>query len=265
MSQFENSVHISNLPFTESEKEVLAFLQEQPNSSGIKMVDMPHHRQTHNNRGYCNVELPTAEQAASFIASINDDVKFKGRPLHAEQMKEKEENSRTSAPSGPRNNTRGRQRRRPYTFKDRTYSAHFSGFEYDILKEDMEDYLKDGGKETEGFDVWRFPMQAPRKNKGFCDVSFPTEEQLDQVIAHLDGCEMFNYRRVKVTKTQPLQTMRRPHRYPRSESSAQEAAPSSETPEQSSSATDNNQSSTEQNNSNVESKDSSVENDTPTA
>ena len=197
MSNLENSVHISNLPFQVTRDDVLGFLQKQDNADGVEIVDMPNHRNTSNNRGYCNVKLPSSDQAISFIKSIND-IDFNGRTLRAEKMKviERKEQSERPTESRPRRT----QSRAPRATPDIKFSAHFNGIDYTATKMDMIRYLRQGEDKTAGFYIWRFPMKDRVHNKGFCDVSFKSQEQLNQVIEDLNGAEIFG-RQVYVSQT----------------------------------------------------------------
>jgi RNA recognition motif-containing protein len=227
MSQLDNSVHISNLPFSSTRDDVMGFLGDQENARGIKIVHMPNHRFSSNNRGYCNVELPSSEQATSFIESIND-VDFNGRTLRAELMKPREQTetrnhqssdnsrfsdnrrsnySRQSGDTGSRSNysrqsgdtgSRSTYKSRPQ--RNNQYSAHFSNLNYNMTKAELIEYLRGGGDDTKGFYITRMPMHQSGRNKGFCDVSFPSEEQLLKVITDLDGCDVDD-RRIRVTRS----------------------------------------------------------------
>jgi RNA recognition motif-containing protein len=218
MSQLDNSVHISNLPFSSTRDDVMSFLGNQENARGIKIIHMPNHRFSENNRGYCNVELPSSEQTTSFIQSIND-VDFNGRTLRAELMKPREQtetrnrqssdnrrssddrSSNTSRSGDSRsgdNGSRSTYRSRPR--RSNQYSAHFSNLNYNMTKAELIEYLRGGGDDTKGFYITRMPMHQSGRNKGFCDVSFPSEEQLLKVITDLDGCDVDD-RRIRVTRS----------------------------------------------------------------
>ena len=64
------SIHINNMPFTATEKDVKEFFEGLPNSDGFKILFMPTHRGSSNNRGFCNVELPSEEQAVAFMETV---------------------------------------------------------------------------------------------------------------------------------------------------------------------------------------------------
>ena len=233
MSQLDNSVHISNLPFSSTRDDVTSFLEKQENSRGVKVIHMPNHRFSSNNRGYCNVELPTSEQAVLFIQSIND-VDFNGRTLRAEQMKPREQtdtrNTSTNRQSND-NNSRSTYRSRPR--RNNQYSAHFSNLNYSMTKAELIEYLRGGGDDTKGFYITRMPMHQSGRNKGFCDVSFPSEDQLLKVINDLDGCDVYD-RRIRVTRSRVFTNNNniQQNQRPEEQSSRQTESSTQQAPEQ---------------------------------
>lgn len=236
MSQLDNSVHISNLPFSSTQDDVLSFLEKQENARGIRIIHMPNHRFSSNNRGYCNVELPTSEQATSFIQSIND-VDFNGRTLRAEQMKPREqtESRNTTRQSNSETNSRSTYRSRPR--RNNQYSAHFSNLNYSMTKSELIEYLRGGGDDTKGFYITRMPMHQSGRNKGFCDVSFPTEAQLLKVINDLNGCDIYD-RRIRVQRSRVFTNNRQQNRQSQPNEFQQETAQTESQPAEETSQND---------------------------
>lgn len=194
MSQLDNSVHISNLPYQVSREEVLTFLQSQENSDGVKIINMPnHHKFPQNNRGFCDVELPTAEQAQSFMESVND-VEFSERKLRAEKMKKIERPAVTNNNTGYASTRKKRPRNQ--------FFARVSNIDYNTRKRDWIQYIRNGKERTQGFFIEAFPMESAKRNKGYFFVSFPTEEMRDKFITDLDDREVFR-RFIHVIKAPP--------------------------------------------------------------
>ena len=196
-SNLEKSVHIRNLPFTVTQDDLQDFLEKQANAEGIKIISMPNHRGSRNNKGFCNVELPSEEQANQFIECFKD-ISLEERDLHAEKMKPRDETT-----SEHHNRPKRTFERKSANHQSRPkFTLYISGVNFKTTKSDWIKYFRSGGEVTQGFFIEKFPMDSDR-NKGFFFVSFPTQEQCDTVINDMDDEKIFGRRiRVSMSKTQ---------------------------------------------------------------
>lgn len=189
-----NSIHINNISFTATQQDVEKFFEGLPNSKGVKILFMPTHRGSSNNRGFCNVELPSEEQAVAFMETVKTS-EFNGRQLGAEPLKAFEKKERRPMFNSKRVNTR----RRPNKYAP--HSIHITNLPFNATRQELIEYFQLGGEHTKGFWITNFPMVSDTRNRGFCDVALTSAEQVEQVIEDLDQSDYYG-RTIRVTKSQ---------------------------------------------------------------
>ncbi len=123
----KRSVHISNIPYSLTENGMDKMITDILGKTEYNL-NMPLHRDSKNNRGFCNIEFETKELADKFIESANQS-EVEGREIHVDHLKE-------------RTNTR----------ENRSYLVKISNLNFSVTMEDIQEFLKGGEEVILGID-----------------------------------------------------------------------------------------------------------------
>ena len=90
----KTSVHIQNIVFSATEKDIIDLISEHIGEVETDIL-LPLHRNTKNNKGWCNIDFRDEKLANDFISKVNN-TKFKERDITVQKLKYKPKNKKFS-------------------------------------------------------------------------------------------------------------------------------------------------------------------------